>query len=114
MQLRSPERWVRGQAKRLLFDRERGEVIAAAGRFVAGEVDDRVLLDACGVFEAHGAVRPDLVKRLVGSEDARVRAYGARVAGKWGMLDVLRGSHDKKTPVQAESVEHNGPIHEFI
>lgn len=105
MQLRSPERWVRGQAKRLLFDRERGEVIAAAGRFVAGEVDDRVLLDACGVFEAHGAVRPDLVKRLVGSEDARVRAYGARVAGKWGMLDVLRGTvRDVNARVRLESV----------
>ena len=82
-QLKSPERWMRYQAKRLLFDAPSAEVLKAADAFVAKTSDERLLLEVCGVFEAHESPRPALLKRLLSANDARVRAYGARVAGNW-------------------------------
>ena len=86
-QLASLERWTRYQAKRLLFDRPSSDVVKATDDWLAkrGEVaDDRWLLDVMGVYESHETVRLRLLDRLLVSEDYRVRAYGTRVAGKWG------------------------------
>ncbi len=114
-QLRSPERWTRYQAKRLLFDGSRAEVLAAADRWV-GKLDatvpdaERLLLEATGVFEAHEAARPELVARLLAAKDPRVRAYGARVAGAWGeklpdALKILAGAaRDPNPRVRLEAV----------
>ncbi|PAW83768.1 MAG: cytochrome C precursor [Pedosphaera sp. Tous-C6FEB] len=87
-QLKSPERWTRYQAKRLLFDQPTAEVLKAADDFVAKlpsatPEDERVLLEVIGVFEAHESPRPALLAKLLVAKDARVRAYGARVAGMW-------------------------------
>ncbi len=88
-QLRSPERWTRYQAKRLLFDMPTVEVVKAADAFAAKLEPvtanlERVLLDLTGVFEAHETPRPDLLSRLSAARDPRVRAYAARVTGAWG------------------------------
>ncbi len=88
-QLRSPERWTRYQAKRLLFYRSAGEVLPAADAWVAGLSPDtrdreRLLLEVAGVFEAHEAARPELLNQLLAANDFRVRAYGALLIGPWG------------------------------
>lgn len=81
--LDSPERWTRYQAKRLLFDLPRLEVLKAADAMVDTVADECHLLEIAGVYEAHEAPRGGLLDRLMTSDDFRVRAYGARVAGMW-------------------------------
>ncbi len=114
-QLRSPERWTRYQAKRLLFDAPAAEVLPAADAFVAGlpaatPDDERVLLEVTGVYEAHETARPALLAKLLAAKDARVRAYGARVAGAWAdrlsdPLQLLRERVQDENPrVRLEAV----------
>ncbi|HTO04795.1 MAG TPA: PVC-type heme-binding CxxCH protein [Opitutus sp.] len=87
-QLRSPERWTRYQAKRLLFDRDSSEVVPAADRWWRA-LDSSApqfglwLIEVAGIFQAHETPQPELVARLLGSPDPRVRAYGCRVVGRW-------------------------------
>lgn len=94
-QLRSPERWTRAQAKRLLFEMPDAKALPVADRWVerlqTNSPDyERLLLEVTGIFEAHEAPRPALLGKLLSAKDARVRAYGARVAGNWG--EQLTGS----------------------
>ena len=109
-QLRSPERWTRTQAKRLLFDAPDAEVLKAADDFVANLADEHTLMEVCGVFEAHEAPRPALLQKLLTAKDARVRAYGARVAGYWAdrLPDVLilldKTARDENPRVRLETV----------
>lgn len=87
-QLRSGERWIRYQARRLLADRPLDDVIAETEKWI-GKVDPadpqvgRLLIDAIGIYETHEVVDPVLLKRLLRSSDYRVRAYAARVVGSW-------------------------------
>jgi len=83
-QLGSPERWVRYQARRLLFEAPRGEVVAAADRWVGENDNEEVLRQLLGIYQAHDAPRPQLLARLLGSADFRVRAYAVRTLGHWG------------------------------
>jgi mono/diheme cytochrome c family protein len=114
-QLRSPERWTRYQAKRLLFDAPSREVLSAADAFVANLPtttleDERLLLEVIGVYEAHEAPRPALLRKLLAAKDAHVRAYGARVAGMWAdrlpeSLQLLRERVQDENPrVRLEAV----------
>ena len=114
-QLRSPERWTRYQAKRLLFDAPAAEVLEAADAFVAKlpsatPKDEQLLLEITGVYEAHEAPRPTLLAKLLAAKDARVRAYGARVAGLWAdrlpeSLQLLRERVQDENPrVRLEAV----------
>jgi mono/diheme cytochrome c family protein len=114
-QLKSPERWTRYQAKRLLFDRPANEVLKAGDDFVATlptatPTEERVLLEVTGVFEAHEAPRPALLAKLLAAKDARVRAYGARVAGMWAdrLPDAARRlterAQDENARVRLEAV----------
>jgi mono/diheme cytochrome c family protein/glucose/arabinose dehydrogenase len=82
-QLGSPERWTRYQARRLLFHRPTEKVVAAADAFLAKEHPEVQLLEALGVLQSHGAVRPTLLNALQSSADFRIRAYATRVAGEW-------------------------------
>jgi putative membrane-bound dehydrogenase domain len=114
-QLRSPERWTRYQARRLLFGMNSADVIAAADAWVRtldeNDTDfGRLLIDVTGVFQAHEIVRPELVKRLLASPDPRVRAYGCRVVGGWAdrlpeAAALLRARvHDEHPRVRMEAV----------
>lgn len=87
-QLRSPERWTRYQAKRLLFDMPTEEVVKATDAWVetvnaADKGYEHLLLEVIGVYQAHESVHPKLLDKLLAAKDARVRAYGARVVGAW-------------------------------
>lgn len=85
--LRSPERWVRYQAKRLLADAPSDQVLPAADAWIAalpvGAAGDRLRFEALGVFEAHETPRPALLATLLAAEDARLRAYATRTVGAW-------------------------------
>ncbi|MEY3129901.1 MAG: hypothetical protein RLY12_273, partial [Verrucomicrobiota bacterium] len=82
-QLGSSERWTRTHARRLLFYRPSDNVGAAADAFIAKDRADAQVLEALGVLQSHGLIRPTLLDRLQSSADFRVRAYAARVAGEW-------------------------------
>jgi putative membrane-bound dehydrogenase-like protein len=86
-QLRSPERWTRYQAKRLLFDAPEADVLTAADAWVRSldgtAENERLKMEVIGVYEAHEAPRADLLKELLEAKDPRVRAYASRVAGMW-------------------------------
>ncbi len=95
-QLRSPERWTRYHARRLLFEAPPEKALAAARDWVAALSADtpdyeRLLLEAIGVFEAHETPNPALLQKLLSASDPRVRAYGTRVIGAWsgGLPDPL-------------------------
>jgi mono/diheme cytochrome c family protein/glucose/arabinose dehydrogenase len=85
-QLGSPERWTRYQARRLLFTRPTDKVAAAADAFIAKDSADAQVLEALGVLQSHGLIRPTLLDRLQSSADFRVRAYATRVVGEWSSL----------------------------
>jgi len=87
-QLRSPERWTRQQAKRLLFEAPSATVLPAATAWFKGlnpadPAFEPLLLEVAGVFESHESRQPELLARLLSAQDPRVRAYGTRVAGAW-------------------------------
>lgn len=82
-QLHSPERWTRYQARRLLFDAPDAAALSACDAFVATTTDERVLMEVCGIYQAHMAPRPALLQKLLAAKDARVRAYAARVIASW-------------------------------
>jgi putative heme-binding domain-containing protein len=94
-QLNSPERWVKYQAKRLLFSAESNEVVAALDAWVGGlkagnETDEYLRLQALSLYEAHETPRPELLRSLLRSNDARIRAYATRTLSTWardGRLD---------------------------
>ncbi len=115
-QLRSPERWTRYQAKRLLFDLPTKDVVEAADLWVA-KLDEKaadyekLLLEVIGVYEAHQVVREPLLLKLLAAKDFRVRAYGARVvAAWWDRLEVsplallTAAVNDKHPRVRLEAV----------
>ncbi|KAB2661741.1 MAG: c-type cytochrome [Verrucomicrobia bacterium] len=114
-QLRSPERWVRQQAKRLLCDGRRADVLAAADRWLGGmgtatPEAERLLVEVAGVYEAHETARPALLETLLVAKDPRVRAYGARVVGAWAekipnaMALLERAVRDAHPRVRLEAV----------
>lgn len=80
-QLRSPERWVRVQARRLLLDRPTLEVTAVLDAL--HPTDERFACDLLGVYQGHEAVRPAFLERLLRARDPRARAYATRVVGRW-------------------------------
>ncbi|OYW75574.1 MAG: cytochrome C precursor [Verrucomicrobia bacterium 12-59-8] len=100
--LKSPERWTRYQAKRLLFDAPTEEVLKAADEFIAQNDDEHLLMEVCGVFESHESPREGLVKRLLKAKDARVRAYGARATDSLELL--TQAVRDENPRVRLEAV----------
>jgi hypothetical protein len=87
-QLKSPERWTRYQAKRLLYYRPTSEVLVAADAWGNIHLDDLSepefwMIELLGLYQAHETPRPALVERMLEASDYRVRAYAARAAGAW-------------------------------
>ena len=95
-ELRSPERWTRQQAQRLLFNAPKAAVLAAADKWLArldrnDPQSGRLLIDLLGVYAAHEVIRHDVLEKLLNSPDARVRAVGTRMLAHWAdrLPDVL-------------------------
>jgi putative heme-binding domain-containing protein len=84
----SKERWAWYQAKRLLIERESKEVIAALETWTPKQNDLRKL-QALSLYEAHETPRPELLKALLRSSDARIRAYATRTLSTWARDDRL-------------------------
>jgi putative heme-binding domain-containing protein len=89
-QLDSKERWAWYQSKRLLFERDSAEVGAALDAWLPKQNGNeyRRLL-ALSLYEGHETPRPELLKALLRSEDARVRAYATRTLSTWARGDRL-------------------------
>jgi putative heme-binding domain-containing protein len=87
----SPERWTAYQAKRLLFEKDSQEVVAALDALVPIPADnERLRLHMLSLYEAHETPRPEWLKSLLRSPDFRVRAYATRALSTWardGRLD---------------------------
>ena len=86
--LRSPERLTRTNAGKHLFDLPAGEVMPVVKQWLAGldRADPafaHLLFQAGGIFAAHEEVSRELVEEMIGSEEHRVRAIGARLVGRW-------------------------------
>lgn len=93
-QLDSPERWAAYQAKRLLFSRDTEDVIDAIDVWVMGLTagdarDEYRRLQALAVYEAHETPRPALLRSLLRSPDARIRAYATRTLSTWARAGAL-------------------------
>ena len=109
-QLGSPERWTRYQARRLLFYRPTDKVVASADAFLAKDRPGAQFLEAMGVLQSHGAIRPALLDRLQSSADFRIRAYAARVVGEWSarlpdaQVRLAKAVADEQPRVRLEAV----------
>lgn len=100
-QLGSPERWTRYQAQRVLFWRPTDEVVKALDAWMAETsetIDEALLRRALGIYEAHETERPELLKRLLASKDARVRAYATRMVGMWSERLVVLHNRRERSP----------------
>ncbi|MDF1754230.1 MAG: DUF1080 domain-containing protein [Verrucomicrobiales bacterium] len=83
-QVDSPERWAWYQSKRLLFEKDTPEVVAALNQWLPEQADDEYRrLQALSIYEAHETPRLDLLKDLLRSSDSRVRAYATRTLSTW-------------------------------
>jgi putative membrane-bound dehydrogenase-like protein len=114
-QLKSPERWRRYQAKRLLYYRPSVEVLRAADDWSESHLDDSPeaeswMLELLGVFQAHESPRPVLLAKMLQATDYRIRAYAGRAIGGWAeqlpeaedwLRKAVRDSHPR---VRLESV----------
>jgi putative heme-binding domain-containing protein len=86
--LKSPERWIRYQTKRVLADLDTKKVTAALAKWIDAldPKDPRLehhLLEALGVYESHEVVEPKLLQRLLAAQDYRARAYATSVMAHW-------------------------------
>ncbi|TMQ00874.1 MAG: hypothetical protein E6L09_05125, partial [Verrucomicrobia bacterium] len=82
--LKSPDRWTRRFAKRVLADRLADQVKAGLKEWTARpDLSERALVEALGVYQSHEVVAPELVSRVCGATDPGARAYAAGVVGAW-------------------------------
>lgn len=89
--LKSPERWNRQQAARVLVERPADEVRRALRGWMGTAVPDRQVFEALGVLAALGVVAPEGLSRAETAARPELRAYAARLAGHWAdrLPDVL-------------------------
>jgi putative heme-binding domain-containing protein len=104
--LDSPERWAASQAKRLLFEKDSGGVVAAldvrVSTLKADDPNDEYLrLQALSLYEAHETQRPDLLKSLLRSPDAKIRAYATRTLSTWVRDDTRANAPNAAMRAQA-------------
>ena len=99
-QMKSPDRWTRHFAKRVLAERPTPEVMVALKEWTTprpgvSDLPEHALKEALGVYQSHEVVSPALVQRLCRSPESGARAYAASVVGAWAgrlpnALDLLR------------------------
>jgi len=85
--LKSNDRWTRDQVERLLSDAKREEIVPALYLWIEqldpkNAADSHALMEAAGVLEAHSAVTPDLLEKLITSSEPRARAVAARIVSR--------------------------------
>jgi putative heme-binding domain-containing protein len=94
--LKSPDRWIRHFAKRVLAEKPVGEVTSALKPWAASEnVSEHALKEALGVYQSHELIAPELVAKLARAKEPGARAYAASVIGAWAgrlpnALELLR------------------------
>ncbi|HTD66713.1 MAG TPA: HEAT repeat domain-containing protein, partial [Candidatus Limnocylindria bacterium] len=107
--LKSPDRWTRHFAKRVLAEKPTEQVVAALKNWMVAPValrpdrlaargdppSEHALKEALGVYQSHEVVAPELLGPLCAAKDANARAYAASVVGAWAgkvpnALDLLR------------------------
>lgn len=86
--MRSPDRWSREQAKRVLFGGDTATTTRAlqswCDRLDPNAPDlDFALMQALGVFEAHETAAPALVDRVLAAKTPEARAYAAGSLARW-------------------------------
>lgn len=82
--LDSKERWTWYQAKRLLIERDTKAVVSAVDAWLPKQSGNEYRrLQALSLYEAHETPRPELLKELLLSTDARIRAYATRTLSTW-------------------------------
>jgi putative heme-binding domain-containing protein len=95
-QLKSPDRWTRHSAKRVLADKPGADVIAALKPWAEQkDLSEHALKEALGVYQSHEALAPDLVAKLARAKEPGARSYAASVIGAWAgklpnALELLR------------------------
>ncbi|MDX1966677.1 MAG: HEAT repeat domain-containing protein, partial [Planctomycetaceae bacterium] len=113
--LKAPESFTRQQAKRVLKERDRGEVLAALARWVdnlnpADPEFEHLRLEALWIYQAHEEVRADLLKTVLHSPEPRARAAAVRVLTHWSdRLDhpaewLADAVHDEYPRVRLEAI----------
>ena len=82
--LKSPDRWTRQFAKRVLADRPAAEVTNALDTWLAaGGLSELALVEALGVYRSHESPAPMLLERLTRATEPGARAYAASTVGAW-------------------------------
>lgn len=114
-QLGSPERAVRDHAQRLLYNLPASKVIPAADELLdhndgKSPQSARVLYELSGVYAAQEQARPQIIDRLMASDDFRWRCWATRLIGMWAdhLPDALprleRSITDENPRVRLEAV----------
>jgi len=82
--LKSPDRWTRYFAKRVLADRPTAQVTTALNEwFRRSDIPEQALVEALGVCQSHEVINLELLTRLCHAKEAGARAYAASVVGAW-------------------------------
>ena len=86
--LKSPEDWTRNQARLTLRERKAAEVLPELKAWVkkiksSDRQADHDRLEALWTCESLNAVEPELLARVLKSDDAQARAAATRVVGHW-------------------------------
>ena len=90
-ELASPERWTRLKAKQILSKRDQSKVIEILHEWISSR-KGLDLLEALSLCEFLNLPDEKVIVASMNSEDYRVRAYAARVIGRWGKR--LEGHQD--------------------
>jgi putative heme-binding domain-containing protein len=114
-ELKSPERWNRQMAKRVLADRPTADVTNALTRWLAAVEQapspveaDLVLVEALGVFASHNVFPVNLVDKLAHAKAPQARAYAARIAGQAASLPTA--SNPTTDPGPAGSLSYSASL----
>lgn len=82
--LQNPEHWTRDQARRLLCEFPKADVLPALQAFLAEEeLTDKDRLDALRVCQGLRHVDPSLLQACLSSRDHHIRAAAVRVLSDW-------------------------------
>ena len=114
-QLKSGERWVRYQARRVLAERNSDEVLRALKSWSNALAPDdllheRHLLEGLSIYETLDAPQPELLARLLMAADPRARAYATEVIGRWHerlsdpLASLTRSATDRHPCVRLQAV----------